>query len=163
MNFGCTPMGNYTDLEPEFIERTINLIGQYTDLCKRFPFEQQYNYTLMINCLLGLIIMPKERVVSFVPNERLTTDYKNEIGLSNSVIAASVFTLRDLIIRLRHSMAHFRIEVISENDENLIDYIEFNDTERGEMVARIQASELYGFLQYYASFLINNIRNHRTN
>ncbi|HBJ1222765.1 TPA: hypothetical protein LAQ47_004560, partial [Escherichia coli] len=25
------------------------------------PFREQYNYTLTLNCLLGLIVLPKER------------------------------------------------------------------------------------------------------
>lgn len=55
-------MGNYANLELEFIERTIKLINQYTELIQDRAFDEQLNYTLTINCLLGLIIMPKERV-----------------------------------------------------------------------------------------------------
>ena len=115
--------------EKEFIERSINLIGQYTSLCDGFPFEEQYNYTLTINCLLGLIVMPKERVIAYVPTTRLTNQFKTEIGLMNTEIAPEITTLRELVNNLRHSIAHFDINVISENEENLIDYIEFNGTD----------------------------------
>ena len=60
-------MGNYIDLEAEFVERTIRLIAQYTDLVKILPFKDQLNYTLTINCLLGLIVIPKERVITYIP------------------------------------------------------------------------------------------------
>lgn len=156
-------MGNYTDLEPEFIERTISLIGQYTELCEQFPFEEQYNYTLTINCLLGLIVMPKEKVITFVPNERLTQGFKQEIGLENSEISQNVDTLRGLIFRLRHAVAHFDINVISNNEDNLINYIEFKDTENDEVIAKFQSEELHPFLQYYSGCLINNIKNYRVN
>ena len=118
-------MGNYTNFEPEFIQRTKNLIHQYSSLCEDFPFVEQYNYTLMINCLLGLIIMPKEKVISYIPTERLTETFKSEIGLKNSYISPNIVTLRGLITKLRHAVAHFDMEVISESQDNLINRIEF--------------------------------------
>ena len=112
-------MGNYRDIEKDFIERTIRLIDQYNKNIDQYDFEEQFNYTLTINCLLGLIVMPKERVISFVPNERLTTQYKEHIGLSTSEIGEGVDTLKDLIYKLRHAVAHFNINVISETEEPL--------------------------------------------
>ena len=154
-------MGNYTDLEPEFIERTIKLIGQYTDLCTKFPFDEQYNYTLTINCLLGLIVMPKERIVSYIPTTRLTNAFKEEIGLIQSVIKPEIKTLRELIKSLRHAVAHFDMNVVSENDSNTIDYIEFKDTEGDVVIANFRANELFTFLQYYSTCLLENIRRHQ--
>jgi hypothetical protein len=55
-------MGNYHNIEREFVERTLQLIDQYYEVLDHYPFEEQFNYTLTINCLLGLIVMPKERV-----------------------------------------------------------------------------------------------------
>lgn len=154
-------MGNYTNLEQEFIERSINLIEQYTRLCSDFPFEEQYNYTLTINCLLGLIVMPKERVIAFVPTTRLTNDYKAEIGLERSEISRDISTLRDLVNGLRNSIAHFDINVISENERNIIDYIEFNDTNNHRAIVRFRANEMLPFLKYYSNCLIENMRNYR--
>lgn len=67
-------MGNYKNLETEFIERTLRLVSQYESLMHKYPFEEQYNYTLLINSLLGVIVMPKERTIGFLPNDRLTKD-----------------------------------------------------------------------------------------
>jgi hypothetical protein len=55
-------MGNYRDLEYEFVERTLLLIAQYESMLHKFDFKEQYNYTLLINCLTGLIVMPKELI-----------------------------------------------------------------------------------------------------
>ena len=154
-------MGNYTNIEPEFIERTINLITQYTNICTEFPFEEQYNYTLTINCLLGLIVMPKERVVSYIPTTRLTNAFKSEIGLVHSEITPGITTLRELINNLRHAAAHFDINVVSENENDLIDYIEFKDTENDMIIANFRANELFAFLQYYSSCLLDNIQGNR--
>lgn len=154
-------MGIYINLEQEFIERTIKLIDQYTRVCNDFPFDEQYNYTLTINCLLGLIVMPKEKVISYVPTTRLTKDFKTEIGLTHSEIWEGITTMRELITSLRNSIAHFNINVISENDENLIDYIEFRNSDIDQTIARFRASEMLAFLKYYSNCLLENLRNHR--
>ena len=69
-------MGNYHDIEKEFIERTLALLAQYEHLMYKYEFKEQYNYTLLLNCLLGLIVMPKEKTFSFIPKHRITTQFK---------------------------------------------------------------------------------------
>jgi len=155
-------MGNYHNLESDFIERTMSLISQYYDALEQYPFEEQFNYTLTINCLLGLIIMPKERVVSYIPTKRLTNEFRKEIGIEHSEIDGTINTLRDLIQALRHSVAHFDINVISENDENRIDWIEFNDSQNGDaLVAKFYSKELLPFLKYYSGCLLENLGRYR--
>ena len=155
-------MGNYDDLEKEFIQRTVCLIDQYYASLKQYPFEEQFNYTLIINCLLGLIVLPKERIITYIPNKRLTTEYKESIGIQNSLIGENIVTLRDLIFSLRHAIAHFDISVISENDKRLIDWIEFKDSENGERtVAKFRSSEILPFLKHYTDCLIENLDNFR--
>jgi hypothetical protein len=155
-------MGNYKDIEKDFIERTIQLIGQYYDNLGQYAFEEQFNYTLTINCLLGLIVMPKERVITFVSNKRLTSQYKEQIGLPTSEIGEGIKTLRDLIYQLRHAVAHFNINVISEGEGNLIDWIEFIDRENNNrLIAKLRASEIFPFLKYYSKCLIDNLNANR--
>ena len=50
-------MGNYSDFETDFVQRTLALIDQYNEMIEVLgkPFREQYNYTLTLNCLLGLI------------------------------------------------------------------------------------------------------------
>ncbi|RLL49118.1 hypothetical protein D8Y20_13360 [Mariprofundus sp. EBB-1] len=155
-------MGNYHDLESEFIERTMRLISQYYETLDRYVFEEQYNYTLTINCLLGLIVMPKERVMPYIPTIRLTTEFRKEIGMEHSEIGTGIVTLRDLVKGLRHSVAHFAINVISEDDRNLIDWIEFKDTQNNDLlIARFKSSELQAFLKYYSGCLLENLERNR--
>jgi hypothetical protein len=152
-------MGNYSKIEIDFIERTIELIEQYCSDLEKYPFEKQFNHTLVINCMLGLIIMPKEKAISYIPNERLITKYKNKIGLQHTVIHEDIKTLRELIKRLRHSVAHFSINVISEDENNRIDWIEFVDNENGgKVLARFKESEILTFLKHYTSFLVENMK-----
>jgi HEPN pEK499 p136 len=154
-------MGNYNNLEVEFIERTIKLIGQYTNMIQNLDFVEQLNYTLTINCLLGLIVMPKERVITFIPKEPLSEENRHKMGLVNSSIDASINNLQELIKNLRHSIAHFDIEVISTCQNNLIDFIEFKGRDnQPAVIARFSAPEIYPFLQYYAHELSENLRKH---
>jgi len=150
-------MGNYTNIETDFIERTIRLIDQYNELIADHNFEEQLNYTLTINCLLGLIVMPKERVITFIPNDLLTDAYKNDLGFLHSEIGAGITRFRDFIHQLRNSVAHFQIEVESENDEFLVDYLVFLDI-NGQLVARIKATEMVPFLRFYCQLLLQNLQ-----
>lgn len=154
-------MGNYHDLETDFIERTLKLINQYHDALDNYSFEEQFNYTLTINCLLGLIVMPKERVISYIPTTRLTNGFRAQIGLQQSVLGGQIVSLRGFVQELRHSIAHFDIKVISDSEERLIDWIEFSDSQQnGRLVARFKAQELLPFLRYYTTCLLENIRRH---
>jgi len=156
-------MGNYEDLEYEFIERSIALIKQYEGIYPQFDFKEQYNYTLLINCLLGLIVMPKERVITYIPRKRLTQDVKNEIGLKESWINSDIRNLKDLIIKLRHSVAHFDIRFESHDNRQLIDEIIFKDKNNGTTyeIVKFKANELLPFINYYSDWLLQNIKRYR--
>lgn len=152
-------MGNYKNIEHDFIDRTMQLITQYENLYNQFPFEQQYNYTLLLNCLLGIIVMPKERLFSHIPNHRITKKLKTEMGLIYSEINQDYNDLRELIQALRHSIAHFSFSIISADDKFLIDRIEFRTGEQyGDLlIASFQSIELLPFLRYYADWTKSNL------
>jgi hypothetical protein len=150
-------MGNYTNIDTDFIERTIRLIDQYNQLIVDLNVEDQLNYTLTINCLLGLIVMPKERVITYIPNDVITDAYKNDLGFEYSLIGPGITRFRDFIRQLRNSVAHFKIEVESENDDFLVDYLVFSQT-NGELVARIKATEMVPFLKFYSHSLLQNLQ-----
>ena len=58
-------MGNYKNLEIDFVHRTLNLITQYENILHKYEYKEQYNYTLLINCLLGLVVVPKEKSLTY--------------------------------------------------------------------------------------------------
>lgn len=80
------------------------------------------------------------------------------MGLIKSIISAENKTLRDLIINLRNSIAHFDIEIKSNNDDFLIDNIVFKDEER--IIAEFKSNELLPFLQCYADWIKSNLNNY---
>lgn len=151
-------MGNYKNINHDFVDRTMKLISQYESVLHRYPFEEQYNYTLLLNCLLGIIVMPKEQFFSHIPNRRITDELKKEMGLEKSVINKKVTTLRELVINLRNSIAHFDFEIISNNDNLLIDSIIFKDY--GNEIADFKSTELLPFLRYYADWIKSNLINY---
>ena len=156
-------MGNYKDIEHDFIDRTLKLIAQYESVLHRFPFEEQYNYTLLLNCLLGIIVLPKERLYSHIPNPRITNQLKQEMGLENSIINPNYRRLRELIHGLRNSIAHFSVEIISHTEDFLVDNIVFRKPidEGGEEIANFTSNELLPFIRYYADWTKSNLLEHR--
>ncbi len=156
-------MGNYSDFEYDFIDRTLAVISQYDSTLHKYEFKEQYNYTLLLNCLTGLIVMPKERTIDMIPKERLITDMKKQMGLHDTQINPTITTVKDLVIQMRHCVAHFSIRIESENDEFLINRIVFYDEERGAgyIVATFKATELLPFVRYYADWLKSNLQTSR--
>jgi hypothetical protein len=151
-------MGNYKNINHDFIDRTMKLISQYESILHKYPFEEQYNYTLLLNCLLGIIVMPKEQFFTYIPNHRISSELKKEMGLINSVINSKNKTLRELIIDLRNSIAHFDFEIRSIDDNFLIDNIVFKDNETE--IAEFKSDELLPFLRYYADWIKSNLINY---
>jgi hypothetical protein len=156
-------MGNYKDLEADFIERTLELISQYEIKMHEFAFEKQFNHTLLVNCLLGLIVFPKEKSFSLLPIDRLSQTLKKEMGISNSTFNGDDTNLKSLIVSLRHSIAHFDVTFESQNDDFLIDRIVFRDKDKGlnYIVASFAPSELLSFIRYYGFWLTSNIRKNK--
>ncbi|EOZ5531340.1 HEPN family nuclease [Vibrio metschnikovii] len=151
-------MGNYRNFEQDFVARTIELIEQYNQLIVDEPFERQFNYTLTLNCLLGLIVMPKERAINTIPNERLTMQFKQHMGINHSDLPDAQTTLRQLIVKMRHSIAHFDIEVESIDQHHLVNFVSFKDTDNGQIYARFHAEEIFPFLRSYAQLLVDSMR-----
>ncbi|MEI2272556.1 HEPN family nuclease [Sphingobacterium sp. ML3W] len=153
-------MGNYKNLETEFIERTLHLISQYESQLHKYSFAEQYNHTLLINCLLGVIVLPKERTIGFLPNSRLTRELLENMGIKESIIHDEYQDLRSLVIKLRHCIAHFSLSFESEGDDFLINRIHFKDYDnRTEIViASFIPEELLNFIRYYGNWVISNIR-----
>lgn len=152
-------MGNYKNLEKEFIERTLSIIAQYETKKYEYIFDEQYDHTLLINCLLGLIILPKERTITFIPKIRITQMLKKEMGIDKSTFNEDIKDLRTLIISLRHSVAHFDLSFESNDTKFLIDKIVFRDGEN--IISTFEPLELLGFIRYYSTWVIKILEKHK--
>lgn len=96
------------DFARSFMRRTLALARDY---------DGPLDATLLINCLLGLLIVPKEALIEKIP----TTPFEllQEWGINPSSIKMvgrceyghkHQPNLRQLVRRLRNAVAHFRIE-----------------------------------------------------
>lgn len=136
-----------SDFERDFMRRTLAIIKNYDG-----PFDA----TILINCLLGLLVLPKEVLLDKVP----MTPYERLAEWGISPTSVKRFgrceyghehppTLRQLIKRMRNAVAHFKIVPVHTNGE--VEAYEFND--RNDFHAVVSISELKSFVIKLATHL----------
>jgi len=146
---------DYTNLEIDFIERTLNVIKQYKGLLEQNPKIEKFDITLYINSLTGLIVLPKEKgfLDKYLPNERL-----EEWGIKKCVLYPEIKTVKELAIQLRHCIAHFDIEFGSDN-ERQIDKLIFKDSQKSKgTIAEFGIEDFKVFVELLADFMIKNAK-----
>ena len=98
----------YKQYHATFIERTLQLLIQYrTLIVGKVPKSEQFEVTLLINCLLGLLIVPSEKCYNNIPHLQVI-DLK-EWGILPEYLQGSttrVQNLRQLVRYLRNTTAH---------------------------------------------------------
>lgn len=99
--------------ERDFMRRTLKLVHEY---------EGPYDATLLLNCLLGLLIVPKETSLEQIPTDPISK--LAEWGISPSSIKnfgkknkknQYPETLRGIVYSLRNSIAHIRVRPTDDN------------------------------------------------
>jgi len=143
-------MGLYKDIDTDFARRTLKIIEQY-DRTKT-PGLVNFEVTLLVNCLVGLLILPHSRRISAIPN--LAIDKLGEWSIEASFITswgimkkAETKDLRTLVRRLRNSVAHFRIEAKGSDED--IEYLRLSD--RNGFDATIPVANLKAFVTKFAA------------
>ena len=141
-------MSYLSDFERSFSEHTLAVVQEYTG---------EYDATLLINCLLGLLVLPKETMLNAVP-ETCLSDLKcwgidptsiRTPGTAPGRNDPDPKTLRGLVANLRHSVAHFRIQPVPK--EGPVTAFEFQN-DRG-LHAVISLSELREFVKKLSEHL----------
>ena len=103
-------MSYLSNFEHSFLAHTLELVRTY---------RGEFDATLMMNCLLGLLIVPKEKFLQQIPEDSLedlakwgiTPDSIKQAGQPTSNNPRPD-TLRGLVTNLRHAVAHFSIKPI---------------------------------------------------
>lgn len=63
---------NYSNFHVDFIERTLKIIEQYEEMVEPvLPDKEVFEVTLLINCLLGLLILPNEHCYNKLPRTKV--------------------------------------------------------------------------------------------
>jgi len=129
------------DFEKDFMKRTLEIVREYNG---------RYDATILVNCLLGLLVVPKERIFDRIPNEDICNIAKWGIKLDSikkygkcSCGDKHPKTLRQLVRSLRNSVAHFRITPI--HADNKVSGYAFKDS--SGFAAELSLPELSDFVQ----------------
>ena len=140
-------MSYNSDFERAFIQRCLNLVQQY---------QGPYYATLLLNCLLGLLIVPKEACLNAIPLDPI--EKLQQWGISPSSIKSfgtsqgaddNPKVLRGLVWRLRSAVAHYRFRPVPETGE--IEAFHFHD--RSGFSAMVKIAELRIFVERLAKHL----------
>jgi len=141
-------MSYLSNFERSFSEHTLAIVEAYSG---------EHDATLLINCLLGLLVVPKETMLNAIPETPLS-------GLSAWGIEPSSIktkgqprgkndpnpdTLRGLVFNMRHAVAHFRIKPIPSKGE--VQAFEFTN-DRG-LRAEVPLAELREFVKRLSAHL----------
>ena len=96
-------MTEYTNFTKDFVNRTQDILNNYYG---------KYEVTNLINCCLGLIIIPKQNIGIKFPN--YTFDNSNKrfgISKKNIIFEESYnFSLSNILRHIRNGIAHGRID-----------------------------------------------------
>lgn len=100
------------EYEPEFtksfMSRTLVIVNEY---------QGPYDATLLINCMLGLLVLPKETLLNKLPDAPF--DQFSQCGIQPNSIKnhgrcdyghPHELNRRQLIRRMRNAVSHFRVE-----------------------------------------------------
>ena len=103
------------DFTKSFMRRTLELAQEY---------EGTYDATFLLNCLLGLLVVPKESLIEKIPR----APYKTLLNWGIEPRSIKNFgrcdhghkhepDLRQLVRRLRNAIAHFNIDPIHSDGQ----------------------------------------------
>lgn len=135
------------EFEKDFMTRTLKIVKEY---------HGSYNATLIFNCLLGLLIVPRETSLYDKIPETGIKDSLALWGLNEESIKNygkdKPRTIRQLVRHLRNSVAHFQIEPIQGN-QRLVEGFKFSN--QSGFRAEISLVELEIFVEKLSDHLIN--------
>lgn len=108
----------YKDFSRDFIKRT---------KCNLAMYDGKYEVTNLVNCCLGLIIIPKETIIDRLSNDAVyendlsygISKTKNHIKDGHVPSSDNKFGLKNIVRHIRNGLSHGRIEQAIEG-ENII-------------------------------------------
>jgi hypothetical protein len=143
-------MSYLDNFEHSFMKHTLQIVRDY-----KGPFDA----SILINCLLGLLVVPKETSLNAIPLDPLSDLTKWGINPDSIESAGNKTrgnpepnTIRGLVINLRHSVAHFKLSPVPRTS----DVHSFEFSNRDGFKATISLKELNVFVDKLADYLDNH-------
>ena len=120
-------MSAYKQQEYDFVFRTKRIIEQYGEL--ELSKEDKFEVTLLINCLVGLLILPQQHWFGNLPKGLIS---EKEWGISEHHILliknGESKSVDEIVRHIRNSVSHYRFKVF-DNGHKDISRIKFEDLE----------------------------------
>jgi len=106
-------MSHYSQGEFDFVKRTIKIIGQYDKLNHKNTLEK-YEVTLLINCFLGLIVVPQQLWLDKINSKK---ENRTNLLLNIKYIGyiKDDYNIKNVITHFRNSAAHGKIQPRSKD------------------------------------------------
>lgn len=140
-------MSYFNNFERLFMQRSVDLVCRY---------EGEYETTLLLNGLIGLLFFPHERMRDLIPEKSLQE--LQEWGLDpGCIINAGAgkepesLDLREIIRRLRNSVAHCTITPFPNNDHPCKG---FHFTDRNGFEAQIPTDQIKNLMKNLFEHLV---------
>lgn len=136
----------YDKIEEDFVSRTKKLIEDY---------KGEFEVTLLINCCIGLLVLPKEKHLKSIPDITIEENGQSW-GLSRNSISTDCemcgYKLRNVIKRIRNGICHFKVKTIPDGSGK-IEKVEIRD--RGRFRVTLSVDELRELTNSVADHVIN--------
>jgi HEPN pEK499 p136 len=136
------------EFQLDFMRRTLAIVRGY---------NEPYDATLLVNCLLGLLIVPKERWITRIPADPLSR--LPDWGISPNAVKSfgkcptcgspRSENLRELVWSMRNAIAHFRLAPFGRSGH----VAGFKLTDRNGFEADIELHEMRAFVEKLAEHL----------
>jgi hypothetical protein len=135
----------YNQIETDFVVRTFELIEGYSG---------SYEATLLINCCLGLLVLPREKHQSSIPDTEIPLT-GTLWGLSRDSITIDCsscgYILSDVVRKIRNGICHFKVKTLPDGSGE-INTLEIKD--RGGFSAELSLEELKELTRSLAKHVI---------
>jgi len=111
---------DYEQQEINFVKRTKKLLDQYDEFisikkCIKNDFKESYETTLLINCCVGLLIIPNEKLFEKLPITKINLE---DWDISEEMIEIEIIkTVRKTVTHLRNSISHYRFISFAKSGE----------------------------------------------
>ena len=136
----------YDTIDYDFIKRTLEIIEEY---------QGDNDVTLLINCCLGLLILPRERHFDSLPNKQITKN-KDYWGLTYISVTTDCesrgYKLSNIIRRMRNGVCHFKIETKANINNNISGLI---IKDNGGFKVEMSVTQLKEFVTQLAQYVLS--------
>jgi len=149
-------MSIYKSQESDFISRTLSILDQYDSL--KFPKDEKYEVTLMLNCMVGLLILPQQEWISHLPTELIS---KKEWGIDASHISylkiGEAKSVNVIARHLRNSLAHSNFIAFSNKSSEItrVKFVDWDRQQNKTFESEIPIADLKTFLRKFATVMLD--------